>query len=276
MSIVDEDLEDLRTKGIIALHYPAKKGEKYPPASDNESLDPDDYPKKEAKLIRRFNELAANGGYVCATYRTSLQALIGMVRPGSRVKLMRFKWSDDPNRTAVLKTIQVPRFRPLDTAQHAIVSVGRPRMGCFSRWPRAGNAVARMVEGKPVEADVTDLVPHRLETLCSEFLRTKHTSGFELPTLKFLLMPVGRTMRDVDILGVGIDGRKILAQVTMHNLGQGAKKLERLREARGSSEEHLVMFCDCEHPQQQDGVSIFPVRKVFKLLRSSNEFEHFF
>jgi hypothetical protein len=61
--------------------------------------------------------------------------------------------------------------------------------------------------------------------MCSEYLRHAHGA---LPILVHLLLPVGRTMKDVDIYGIASDGRKVHAKVTYLELERASDKFLRL------------------------------------------------
>lgn len=267
ISVDDTVLEKLAKECVIAIHYPDFVDGR-DEHQDNDSLDPEDYPRSQGRIIGRFVELGKSGGYVCATYRTTRDVLIGFVDPGTKVKLdRRFRWDGDTRRKAILKTIRVQRAKWIPTSEHAIVSAGRPRQGTFVRWHRAGDVIERLVEGRPLEARVENLTPDRLEMMCSEYLRTNIAKRAGLPKLKFALMPVGRTMRDVDILGAAEDGRKILAQVTKHE-PHGPDfddKLQRLKLTKGKANEHLIMFCDTpRNTVIEDGVHLVSIKQIYE------------
>ena len=66
----------------------------------------------------------------------------------------------------------------------------------------------------------------------------------DYPRLRFLLMPVGRTLKDVDIYGLDFDGNAIFAQVTFFEKDspQSQEKIQRLKEYKGSGSK-LLYFC---------------------------------
>jgi hypothetical protein len=65
-----------------------------------------------------------------------------------------------------------------------------------------------------MEPQLSDLSPSQQEILCSEFLRMPEVESRGLPRLVHLLLPPGKTMRDIDIVGTAADGKRLLAQVT--------------------------------------------------------------
>ena len=95
--------------------------------------------------------------------------------------------------------------------------------------------------------------------MCSEFLRLRRTG---LPQLAHLLMPVGRTLKDVDIYGLSTDGRRILAQVTFLDLGRSREKLATLLNYK-KKDCHLVLFCQTEKITIKDGVKVIPLSRAF-------------
>jgi hypothetical protein len=100
-------------------------------------------------------------------------------------------------------TIAEPKFFPLDP----VLAAMRPQQATFTRWPSAAKRVRALYEETPLARSVESLTPGQLEALCYEHLRISE------PELR-LLMPVGRTLPDVDIYGWLPDGTRIAAQVT--------------------------------------------------------------
>jgi hypothetical protein len=99
-------------------------------------------------------------------------------------------------------------------------------------------------------------------------LRLSDVEQFGLPRLRCLLLPAGRTLRDIDIVGLAEDGKRIFAQVTFHpRAGADCEwKLAKLRAYGASGGSHLILFCECDNVTQDAGIHVFPVQKVFELL----------
>jgi hypothetical protein len=119
--------------------------------------------------------------------------------------------------------------------------------------------LASLVEGFTPPPEWEDLSTEQQEAACAEFLR--HHEG-DHPRVEFLLLPVGRTLKDVDIYGLDPDGHKVLAQVTNREPGgkQFREKLEKLKEyANSDTDVKLVYFCRCEDVAEDDGVYYLPV-----------------
>jgi hypothetical protein len=137
--------------------------------------------------------------------------------------------------------------------------------------------VAAIIEQRVQPLSWRLLSSARQEVGCSEFLRLPETSRFGLPRLQSLLLPVGRTLKDVDFIGIAIDGKRVFAQVTSsllhHAIDNG--KLDRLRQFVDPNKAHVVLFCNCEAPSVQDGIHIFPVEEVFRTLNSLEWGRHF-
>jgi putative restriction endonuclease len=134
---------------LAAVHYPegpdGKIGER-----DNESLDPHDYPQKAAQYIQLLNELAETGGYVFAEYFGQVEFLVGRVDPESEIEIIRGTWGDRyglGGRPAVLKGLRLRDWRLVSRDDVADLYDKRPRRGTLRRWPKAGDAVAQLVEG---------------------------------------------------------------------------------------------------------------------------------
>jgi hypothetical protein len=103
--------------------------------------------------------------------------------------------------------------------------------------------------------------------LCAEFLRSNLKSRKGLPKLAHLLMPIGRTLEAVDISGVASNGDNIFAQVTWNK--KDPKKVHALSEYAAPGT-HLIMFCDCPHEEEKDGITYFPISKALTEILDSS------
>lgn len=140
-------------------------------------------------------------------------------------------------------------------------------MPCRHSWgsPGCGSRIENIVERREVALDVSDLLPCEQEAMCTEFLRLERAEQLGLPRLRHLLVRVGGTMRDLDFLGVDMDGRKMAAQVTFKDIASSQEKLKCLMDYRTKEEPHphLLFFCSAEHIETKDGVTTVPLSTVF-------------
>jgi hypothetical protein len=218
-----------------------------------------------------MRNLAGSGGYVCAQYRGIEDALVGEVQSGATIELVNGKWGNCnglAGRVAILKTLQLSRVKVINPSDCAAILVGRPRQGTLMRWPRAGEVIANIVRGSSKEIGLGDLSPDQQEILCSEFLRLPEAREFGLPTLSHLLLPVGRTMKDIDIYGLASVGKRIFAQVTFSSVEQAPWKMERLRKYK-TPETYLVLFCKADRTAIENGVTIAPIEAIVSRFQSS-------
>ena len=85
-----------------------------------------------------------------------------------------------------------------------------------------------------------------------------------------LLIPPGRTMRDVDVVGIADDGKMIFAQVTYGRETDVSSKLATLRKFGLSGNAYLILFCRCDVQACRDGVIVFPLQKVFDAMTADD------
>ncbi|MEO7300128.1 MAG: hypothetical protein ABI042_16310 [Verrucomicrobiota bacterium] len=266
LNISDATRERLWAERRIAVHYPHDRNGKFTKA-DNESLDPDDYVGKAKSVMRTFQLLRREGGYVCAQYFGQSALLLGTVAPNAKITLLRGKGGSS-SRVAVLKTIQLANTKLLDPHDHSIIAASRPQQGTIGRWHAVGEAVAAIIEHRAQSLSWGSISSRQQEVACSEFLRLPIVSKSGLPRLQSLILPVGSTLKDVDIIGIGYDGKRIFAQVTYSKLHHVDWKLDKLRQFVDSKKSHVILFCSCDAPSIQDGIHIFPVQEVFRTLKS--------
>jgi hypothetical protein len=255
----------------IAIHYPENRNGKLK-SKDNPSREPSDYRGKGKSCVKILNNLADTGGYVCAQYYQQEKLMLGIVRPNSKITLLKGKWGTKngrQGRQAVLKTLHLTKVKFVEPINSAVLLVGRPQQGTIMRWHRAGDAIENLIKGRRTKRQLSDLHYTQQEILCSEFLRLSNSKSFDLPRLAHLLLPPGHTMKDIDIIGIATDGKKLLAQVTFKSLKDCHEKFEQLLPYRNPRHSHLLFFCDCDDSLIKDGVRIFPIRKAYDIFTST-------
>ena len=252
LSVLDTDIERLWADDRIAIHFPGSG------LTDSESLDQKDYTKRaERTAIRRFVEFAQEGGYVWSQYRTRQEAKVGFVDPGTRIEITNATWDHhQPGRIAKLKTLRLRRAKTIGAGEWMSLRVARPRQGTFSPWRKAYAKLESIVDGKALQDAWENLSSAVQEIVCSEFLRSHEIEG--IPKLKWLLLPVGQTLQDVDIYGLATDGNKLFAQVTFLDRHASYQKKTKLAKYHDGTA-HLIMFCRCQVREVEDNVHFVPV-----------------
>jgi hypothetical protein len=216
--------------------------------------------------MRAFTRLAEDGGYVCAEYFQRGECILGYVKPTSTIELIRGKWgsrNERDGREAILKSIGLEKVKLVSPWKSAVILVGRPRQGTITRWKIAGQTIENIVEGRRTKPSLGLLSDAQQEIMCSEFLRAESAERVGLPKLVHLLLPVGRTMRAVDICGITESGSMVFAQVTYSDLEHCGDKLDALVQYRDGDKNELVFFCNCAEPTEKNGVKIFPLSTVY-------------
>src|SRR5207247_6026751 len=254
--IDDETRQRLWKERRIAIHFGRYPYTTKKMTRDCSSISPDAYRGSAKSCMRTLVDLAREGGYVCAQHYPHTDWMLGLVRPHSKIQLLKGKWRDDRDlrgEVAVLKTLRLTKVRLVKPLDYAVLHVGRPRQETIMRWHRARKTVENLVEGRRLKPDLSDLSPDQQEILCSEFLRLPEAAALGLAQLAHLILPTGRTMRDIDIVGIASDMRRLYAQVTFASLSTAAWKLQPLQPYRDTQRNHLVLFCDCPEQTSQNG-----------------------
>ena len=257
---------------LIAIHYPHENGQDT--GVDSRSLNSQDYAGRARGALKRFISLGTQGGYVCAVYKNKPGCKVGIVAPGTKVVLLSGRWGElnnNPGREAILKTLAPKKVRYIGPEGSLALLSGRPRQGTFCNWGRDNGLVKAFVENEPWTPSVKRLSVAQQEVLCSEVMRTDKWENLGLPRLTSLLLPVGRTLKGIDIYGLGGKGNKILAQVTNYQCtsSRARRKLERLTEYSSESTT-LVFFCDATEIQRIEDVVIFPLEEAFRLFSGTS------
>lgn len=267
LAVVDEAIDHLWQQDMIAIHFPEvhyRSSVTPREVEDETSLDETRYGKRGARqAVRIFQILNTHGGYVWAEYRGRNEAKAGVVVPNS-FALYETRWRPGTfpyDRTAKLKTLRLDMVRKIGPGREMALRAARPRQGTVAKW-HVEDRLADVVEGRPVQKSWPRLSTEQQEAACAEYLRDPDSA--QCPRLEHLLLPVGRTLRDVDIFGYASDGRLLYVQVTFGGKEESHLKIERLKRYRdyGNSDAHLILFCDCEKVHSDDGILLIPWKRV--------------
>jgi hypothetical protein len=171
--------------------------------------------------------------------------------------------------TSRYKTMRLdsPRILNLDPVLAAL----RPQQATFTRWPSAAPRVAATYHGLAMPTDVSSLTPGQVEALCYEHLRRCY------PEMK-LLLPVGRTLPDIDVYGWLPGGQRLTAQVT-HRTSPPAVVLGKARQlAKVEGAARRILFAGAESLARTRGelhkvapeVHLIAVEEVFSEAMASD------
>jgi hypothetical protein len=266
LAIPEKDIKALYGKHKIFIHFPDLPANtfKTSTAADINSINPLDYKTSDRNGMKRFNVIAENGGYVWAQYYTSNIILVGIVKPKTSIVKCESVWVKPPHRVgmkAIVKTLQLESVIQILPDKALSLKVTRPRQGTLSEWPSVKDRLACLIEGKDIPMEWDSLGSSQQEIACVEYLR-KHSSN-EIPRLKYLLLPPGRTMKSIDIYGIAEDGKKIFVQVThiTKDEAKANKKTDCFDDfPKGSN--YCLFFCNCEKIENEDGIIFVPYQLI--------------
>jgi hypothetical protein len=274
---IDEDLRDrLWKEHRVGIHFPRDKSNGYGQnGPDSQSTNPDDYAKADGLRPMRFlNRLAKEGGYVCSQHHGKQGYLLGKVLPGSTIEIIKGKWGmrypEANGRPTFMKTLRLEQARTVGSLEHVVLHVGHPRMGTINPWNLGAAKVRSLVEGYELKPEISSLTPPQQEAMCAEALRIPNYNGSKTPQLISALLPVGGTMKGIDISGLASDGRPLLAQVTYRTKEGSSEKLSALKAIGTGTGAHLLFICRAEGESEEDGVLIVPIQRVFSEFASSD------
>jgi hypothetical protein len=280
LRVRDEVLKALWDEDRIAVHYPDPGG--ILGEHDSSSTDPEDCRETGKAAMKHLQSLSKSGGYVWAESFVSGDgaAKIGCVEPDTPIQLttdpevpidarwdLRGRPEDFPQRSngdlAVLKTLKLSKTKPVERYEQMGLRAGKPRQGTIARW-NCGTRLEDLVEGRDPKKDWPTLFTEQQEAVCAEYLRLQQRRD-DLPRLRYLLLPVGRTLKDVDIYALADDGRKIFAQVTYHSRDSRSttEKVSKLK-MYGKEGAHLVFFGRGGGPPYDTKIQFVPVEEVEK------------
>lgn len=248
MRSTTEILEDLWSKRLIAVHFENKPSTK-----------PEDYNSAGEKALRRLWEYCKSGAIVGADFKSIRPAcmLVGEIKPGSKVEAKKFG-------NYVYKTVELKNAMEISYLDYPLLAAIQPRQTTITGWPSAQKYLEAIILGKKVPWNVESLHPSQLEVLCYEYLRMKEI-------LDKLLMPIGRTLQDIDIFGINRQGRNVLAQVTHSTDSEEiSEKIKKLKQYK-SKGPILIFFGPESQEMHDEDVRYISIKEVFDSLTSNHK-----
>jgi hypothetical protein len=213
-----------------------------------QALEEETYQQSEGKTaIRYLKELAENGGFVWCEYANVNSILIGEVTAGSQIFLKKFTATRNshsyPNGELVLKCLKLTRWKEIQPDELLALRARRPRQGTFVHWRKSFNLVERALNHDlplPVNS-WQDLTPDLQEIVTHEYLRDVGVNGVRIDRL---LMPIGRTMKAVDIYALSTAGKSIFVQVTNYAVDdkESADKIQALKDCGTISKSSELIY----------------------------------
>jgi hypothetical protein len=246
-------LQQLWDRRLIALHY-----------NDSFSTNPSDYDSAGRKALDRLWRYCSEGAIVGADYHrfNGTAMLVGQITKGASVKAAEFH---DPSTgaTFVYKTVALHGAVEVSYADFPLLVGVQPRQATITGWPAAEKVLTSALNHQPLPHEPSCLHPSQLEVLCYEWLR-------ESRSLDRLLMPIGRGLVDIDILGINQNGNRVIAQVT-HSMSASDlidKQKRLLRHAR--PEDKIYIFLPEYAPLKPDSrVQTIDFNQVLNKLEAS-------
>ena len=266
LDVDNETLKALWDGDFMGIHFPHDNISENRD-EDSHSLEPNDYVGTARNTLARLKRIGSEGGYIFGVYRGHAGGKVGYIEPGSKVELFSGKWGNKnklSGRDARLKVLKVKHARNLTAFESLSLTKAQPRQGTLCQWRKVGGRVESLVSGK-VSISVGSLTPDLQEVMCMEFLRTERAVELGLPKILHALAPVGRTLKDLDILAINTDLNPVSVQVTYHNINsrEAQKKLSKLNPYLKNGGK-TILFCNCESHAVVNGHHVFSLETVFE------------
>jgi len=248
-------LKDLWSRRLIAIHY------------DNiPSIKPDEYQQMEGRAaLKRLLGYCKSGAVVGATYRSIRpdKIIIGEIAEDSKVEILNY--TNNSGKSEHLKVVQLINAQEISFLDYPLLAAIQPIQKTLTGWPSAEKYLLAILRGQSIDWGVGSLAPSQLEVICYEFLRGNSI-------LKMLLLPIGRSLPDIDIYGLDEEGNKILAQVTYsRSISEIERKLAQLKEYQ-RNDVRLIFFGRERFKREDALIQYISVEQVFDHLSSNTDY----
>ncbi len=236
-----ETLQMLWEKRLIAVHY-----------ADIRSTKPEDYGDAGRKALKRLWGYCNEGVIVGAVFTPikRIEMLVGEIVQGTKIEIAEYEGN-------IYKVVQLTKAKEISMLDYPLLRAIRPRQGTVTGWPSAAAYLTAIFQNKPIPRNVRSLAPSQLELVCYEYLRMRRG-------LRGLLLPIGRSLPDIDIFGIGVDGKNIVAQVTQsRSNGEISKKMDKLQAYRAGNT-RLIFFGPSDNRVERQDIDYISVEEAFK------------
>lgn len=250
------NVEPLFKDHRIGIHY-----------KDSKSIRPEDYLEIDGKeyktaesTMRRYNEILNEGAIVGAVYENHEEImLVGKVEPRTGNEPV----SVEANDKGIFKTAKLVNCKTVRLAGCPVLWAIMPRQSTLVEWKKGAKILQIIMSGKKeLDREAESLGTGQLEVLCYGYMvKNRYISA--------LLLPIGRTLRDVDIYGMDENNQLIMAQVTQSdNKKEIENKKDKLLEAAklpaAEKKESIKSFLFARTPSKEEPqVKIIDIKEVF-------------
>ncbi len=248
-------LRQLWEERLIALHY-----------DDSESTKPEDYYPAGKNALSRLWQYCDTGALVGADYRrfTGDAMLIGRISEGSKVTAREFS-DPDAEKSFIYKVVKLQDAVEARYGDYPLLVGVQPRQATITGWPAAGRVLEAAISRKSLLREPNSLHPSQLEVLCYEWLRSARL-------IERLLLPIGRGLVDIDILGINGRGKRIIGQVTHSaNTAELEEKERRLLQHARPQDEVYFFFPKHASLKPNPRVKQVFFRQVLETLENSTD-----
>ncbi len=250
--IAQDTINQLKKKRCIAIHY-----------TDSYCTDPQKYKGSAREAMRKLQNWCQSGKSVLADYGNSM--VVGKIRFGSKVETEPIADPEYKKEIVCFKTVKLYAVKEVNSNSFEFFRSVLPRRGTISDAPKCTKRAFAILRGRrKLESNVTSLSPGQLEVLCSEYLRVHKK-------LDFLLLPIGRTLKDIDIYGL-CGKKKVFAQVTQSNEEKEIKdKIGKLK-SHGGKNDFKIFFGPGNHRSKfdDDKIKYISISDVFKEMEAKS------
>lgn len=220
----------LKEKGYFGIHYVSK-----------ESVNPEDYTGDAKRILRDLHDMDSDD-LICSSFNEEFLE-VGSIDKDFGIQLADYTF---PN--GKIWWLKVARHKPesrkeLYFSDFPMLLAAMPRQGTFGEWHLMREQILSIYHDGRVKYNYTALAPAQIEALCASYL-------FHSRRLACQSLPSGRTLRDIDIVGLDQRGERILAQVTFST---DKAKVRKKSEALGRYSKfspHLLFFAPNEMRDQ--------------------------
>ena len=246
---------------MIAIHYENK-----------ESINPLDYSEevrdKVTIALNIMKECQEKGAIIAAVYSiiNKNKIIIGEIEKGTEINFTRYDHTDED---LIFKTMQLKNAREINYIDFPILMATHPRQSTIVHWRKIENVIRNIFQNNQLPDDVYSFSPGQLEIICYEYLKQKNL-------IYSLLMPIGRNLLYIDIVGINEKGQRIFAQVTYaDNKQKVEEKLVKLKESIPETDKNtkLLFFAPpSDHidsiKDDFENIEIIGIENVYDYLKS--------
>lgn len=204
-------------------------------------MNPEDYTGDPKRILKDLRDMDSDD-LICSSFNEDFLE-VGTIDKDFGIQLVDYKFPNGEIWWLKVAQHKTASKRKLNFSEFPMLLAAMPRQGTFGEWHLMRDQILSIYYDGSVKFNYTALAPAQIEALCASYL-------FHSRRLACQSSPSGRTLKDIDIVGLDQSGKRIFAQVTFSTDKAKVRRKSDALARYSSLSPHLLFFAPNEMREQ--------------------------